>query len=377
MLFKSIKLLGKWKILLFNEWPFFLGFFACLAAVFIWKPNIVLNDLALGSMTTSVFAKEQGNKIHCTDFSDYRDCKSSFYKSRKRNNILWFGNSQLHAVNQYKLGDETAPKILNRMFSSTETYVLAFSQPNANFSEHEALLDHVLVDFPTKVLILPLVFDDTRETGVRSTLIKSNEPLDFSENKNNQNLDVSSFEKREPHNIGSNFSKKDAFDGEVRLERKVNKWINSVVNRDKLKAEIFIALYNLRNFIFRITPSSKRRLIRTRYNENMAALSRLLINAKKAQIIVIGYIAPIRNDVALPYFADEYETFKRDTRKMFDDKAFQLYDLESLVPGKFWGVKNSTSLSGEPELDFMHFRGEGHKLLADRIYEILGSTREF
>jgi hypothetical protein len=377
MLFKSIKPLGKWKILLFNEWPFFLGFFACLAAVFIWKPNIVLNDFALGRMTTPVFAKEQGNKIHCSDFSDYWDCKSSFYKSQKRNNIVWFGNSQLHAINQYKLGDETAPKILHRMFSSTETYVLAFSQPNANFSEHEVLLDHVLVDFPTKALILPLVFDDTRETGVRSALIKSNEPLDFSENKNNQNLDISSYEKREPLNIGSNTSKKDVPNGEVWLERKVNNWINSVVNRDKLKAEIFIALYNLRNFIFRITPSSERRLIRTRYNENMAALSRLLISAKKAQIIVIGYIAPIRNDVALPYFADEYKTFKRDTRKMFNDMTFQLYDLESLVPGKFWGLKNSTSLSGEPELDFMHFRGEGHKLLADRIYEILGSTGEF
>ena len=50
---------------------------------------------------------------------------------------------------------------------------------------------------------------------------------------------------------------------------------------------------------------------------------------------------------------------------MFDIKVL---DLESIVPSYFWGSKDSTSLDKEQELDFMHFQGGGHKLLADSIY---------
>ena len=31
-----------------------------------------------------------------------------------------------------------------------------------------------------------------------------------------------------------------------------------------------------------------------------------------------------------------------------------------MVPNKLWGLKDSTNLSGNYELDFFHFKGNGH-----------------
>ena len=65
----------------------------------------------------------------------------------------------------------------------------------------------------------------------------------------------------------------------------------------------------------------------------------------------------------------DYNSFKKTVDSMFRNQTINChYDLESVVPGKFWGVKNSTTGSQEMEYDFMHFTGEGHRLLYDSLH---------
>ena len=52
-------------------------------------------------------------------------------------------------------------------------------------------------------------------------------------------------------------------------------------------------------------------------------------------------------------------------------KGFYFSNFEDIVPSEYWGMKESTTIGGGLELDFMHFKAEGHRLLADSIYEQL------
>lgn len=102
----------------------------------------------------------------------------------------------------------------------------------------------------------------------------------------------------------------------------------------------------------------------------MSALSSILQSAKKSNIKVILYISPIRSDVDIPYDEKEYKEFKEELLAISKKYNFNLENLEDLVPGKFWGYKDSTSVDGQPELDFMHFNSTGHTILADTLYSI-------
>jgi hypothetical protein len=134
---------------------------------------------------------------------------------------------------------------------------------------------------------------------------------------------------------------------------------------------LFLSLFRLRNSLFGITPQSKRLLLKGPYRLNMRALDSLLASAHAQHIQVLVYIVPLRNDVAIPYVASEYERFKQDVR----DKALRhgavLADLESLVPAEYWGAKQATTVGASTELDFMHFQSPGHVLLANEIEQLL------
>ena len=89
---------------------------------------------------------------------------------------------------------------------------------------------------------------------------------------------------------------------------------------------------------------------------------------KKNKIKVHIYIPPLRNDIKFPYDQDEYNYFKTNTEKIAKKYNVNYFLLENLIPGKLWGNKDSTNLNKEKELDFMHFKGKGHILLADALY---------
>jgi lysophospholipase L1-like esterase len=94
--------------------------------------------------------------------------------------------------------------------------------------------------------------------------------------------------------------------------------------------------------------------------------------AKKKGVQVVAYIAPIRNDVALPYVPEEYAKFKVDVQSMAAEYPNVTFaNLEGVVPPAYWGEKNSTNLSNQLELDFMHFNTKGHVVLARELYKLI------
>src|SRR5712664_2677911 len=59
----------------------------------------------------SRYAVIDGVKVHCKDVKDAHDCVAPALNAHSR--FLWLGNSQIHAINQRKPSDRSAPEILH------------------------------------------------------------------------------------------------------------------------------------------------------------------------------------------------------------------------------------------------------------------------
>ena len=93
-----------------------------LLYVFLPNKNVKLNleDFALDENTKTYRASIENKKIHCSDLKDISSCIKG-YKAENKNYpvVVWLGNSQLHAINQYKKGDNTAALQIPKIFKRT------------------------------------------------------------------------------------------------------------------------------------------------------------------------------------------------------------------------------------------------------------------
>ena len=141
--------------------------------------------------------------------------------------------------------------------------------------------------------------------------------------------------------------------------------------RAYLRGYFFNSAYKLRNYIFNINPSSKRRMILPRYKKNWQALEEMLKRSKEENLKVFVYVAPIRDDVELPYVLEEYNAFKQQLNKLTTKYNSTYINLEDLVKPKDWGLKDSTGITNEAELDYMHFQERGHIDLSNALFNSL------
>lgn len=127
-------------------------------------------DAALGTETQTVIGTLSGDRIHCFSMVDGAECLEPALARGLPRQVLWLGNSQLHAVNPLRDGDTLASVQLTRALRALDTELLTFSQPNANLQEHLILFETLAGRLELDLLLLPVVFDDTREAGIRQDI---------------------------------------------------------------------------------------------------------------------------------------------------------------------------------------------------------------
>lgn len=339
-------------------------------------PEEVFEDFALGSETTSVYALASGLPMHCTGVADASGCIEANEARGGRPVVLWLGNSQLHAINQLQPGDETAPATLHRLQRPNGREVLAFTQPNSNPQEQLVLFSHLVDRLPLRAVIIPLVFDDFRNDGVRKTVaeaLSEHGVIEILERYEVGRTLLRTYGQRSDDSLA-------ALEGTVqeRSEAALNDWLESHwelwERRPQARGWLFGRLHRLRNAAFDISAQTKRKVIPGRLEANMAALGALLEEADRRGIQAIIYIAPLRDDVEAPYVSSEYLAFQKSAASIAEEHDATFSDLRHVVPARYWGRTDSTSLSGEAEIDFMHFQGPGHELLAGAINDLLAST---
>ena len=332
------------------------------------KNNINFNDLALGEETVSYFGTVKNKRVHCMDENDLDLCLDSYFNYGKKNDVtLWLGNSQLHAINQKQKGQETATVKLHKLATKYKEYLISVSQPNDNLQEHFLLAAYLIKKLPVKYIILPVVFDDMREDGVRFSLkylLEDQTTIDLikdyetgkkllTQNKNsNKNL-----------NIDENLQDK----SESYLNKKLSNVWPLWSERSQFRGSLFNFLYRLRNYVFQINPSTTREILPGEYKKNFQALNSLIQITKENKIKLIIYNVPIRNDVKIPYDNEDYSKFKKDLINISNKNSLKFLNLEMIVPNNLWGKKFLQQFL-KKELDFMHFKEQGHEILAKSLY---------
>lgn len=340
------------------------------------------DEVGLGEGTESRFAQVDGRPIHCQDFTPghFANADACFSAAESRpggTSVLWLGNSQLHGLNQTRGSETTAVPIIDRWVRAHGAASITLSQPNANFQEHYAMFEIARASLPLKLLILPAVFDDTREDGVRESVLSGlsrSAARDALSGTAAGRRMVAQYRPAAPAgNSGTQDGDLAALDHTV--QERTERWFNDRLdeaaplwaNRPNARGEIFATLFKARNTALGIDPTTKRPVIPSRYQANMDALQDLLQSAAAHGVRVLVYIAPIRDDVEIPYVADEYARFKADVERLAGASSGAFANLEGIVPGPLWGTKEATRLGGAPEYDFMHFQAGGHRLLADSL----------
>lgn len=322
----------------------------------------------LGAETTSGYATVGKHPIHCRDSRDSDACLVGANERNIERSVLWLGNSQVHAVNQWREGEVNAPPILFEALKKQGLDLLTFSQPNANLQEHYVLFEYLRRKIPLRVLVLPVVFDDLREDGLRKevAVLAHDEATAAALNGTEIGQRVlAQAQSVDTETAGI------AQTAQERVERSLNTWLEEHSRlwqaRPEIRGRLFLGLYQTRNALFGIKPATKRKVIPGRYRNNLGALRAILSVAKGNNIDVVLYVVPLRGGVEMPYVEEQYSSFKSDVEAMAKDFGAVYSNLEALVPDDLWGTKGATTIGGDEELDFMHFQAAGHQILASEL----------
>jgi len=358
--------------------PVIAGLIICLTLlnIFTQKSKINFNELALGKNNTSNFGVINGVSIHCQDLNNLHECLDDYHSISKDKVILWFGNSQFHAINQKLEGDVVASVELHSNLKKHKNYLLTFSQPNANLQEHYLLFEYLLHKLTSvSTIILPLVFDDMRDEGIRTELSTALDYPQIKEKLTTTDLGQILLAKHRDKDAAGNKMAALIDTQQEKIEESLNTSLESNWEiwgqREGFRSTLYVTIYRFRNWLFNISPSTTRRMIPGRYAVNRDALKAILASASKYGIKVLLYIVPLRNDLKVPYNLIHYENFKKEMESIASQNGVQFSDFENIVPSYLWGLKNPTGISDIKELDFMHFQAGGHKLLATAIYKEL------
>jgi len=285
------------------------------------------------------------------------------------NEALWLGNSQLHTINQPEDDDAVAPRHASDVLGYR---VYGLSLNNANIQEQLVVLHWALTRRKINWLILAACYDDLREDSLRSGLVDLVTPQVA------RSLADSTVGRRLADQIVAARQVASDIQGTLRAgcswqdvsERKLESTLQDHwdmwARRSDMLGEVKYRLYELRNAAFGIEASSKRRMIPLRNQKNMAALVQMLRVAREHGIKVLVYNVPLRWDVEPPYDLGAYRNWKAELADVLEaDDAAIFLDLDELVPVDLWGLHHGRNV------DFMHFKAQGHMMLGQRIAETI------
>ena len=326
--------------------------------------------LALGDQTQSIYGSYDGDKIFCGSPAEVPECLGPAARRNLAKRVVWLGNSQLHAINQSRPGQVTAPVLLAQQLRPRGVEVQALSFPNASLAELYLGYRLERRAAPVDVLVVPLFLDDTREGSIRDVLRPVALTPDIRARLAAAPAGRAILAALPPATEAQHDESRQA-----RSENVITGWLERCCGfqtmREQARGQLAIFAFELRNTIFNVTAQSVRPVIANSYNFHLAAFDQLLADAAADGTHVIAYIPPLRQDVAPPYVPAEYARFKAATRALAERRGATWIDLDRVVPGPLWGTKTAPRLGGGVELDFMHFQAPGHVAVARALTPLI------
>ena len=344
-----------------NDFIYILSIFLIsyfLINIYKFKTNQSLGKSDPGFRSASAI---NASKDLCLVSIKNMNCHKNLFSKLKKNkkSILFLGNSQMGAINEFESGDLSFISLLSKNFKSKNSNfsIKGLWLPNANMKEFE-LINQTLnrCSISTELLIIPVFLDDTRINNIRNEL---------------DDYQYLLCQKQKSHNfkVSNNLS------NIQKMNQNIEKRFSIFEDLKYLNERFRIDIYQFRNYLFNIKPTSVRNIKKPIYNENIKALENIVNLRDKQNLKTIVYIPPLLNSVnggLIPYKRKDYINFKKEISTICNSQNCIYFNFENEVPTDLWGLKKSTNLKkNKMELDFMHFTGKGHKALADKFFEVL------
>lgn len=345
------------------------------------QKNLQAEDFALGKENVVHYSTKEPVRYHCGDFSYYplSDCLESYnIYAASRPVTLYLGNSQLHGINQGgNLGLLSSSDIIYEALNEHGEHLMTLSMPNMNLQEQLLSLEYIAANVNgLNRVILSISFDNTREDGLRVGLLEAFNNVDFV-----SNLEKTTF----GQDLGRKYNKKFTSDSDMAaldetMQKNVENYLNESLSkmwpiwkqRGALRTALLVDAFHLRNSVFKISSSTTRNKIPARYIKNIAALDAFLLRAKQLGIKAYVYTVPLRGGIKRPYNMEDFESFKEDISELSNQYGARFYDFSDIIPNHLWGTFDGTaSTAKKGEVDFMHFQPGGHRLLGNKLVEIL------
>lgn len=295
--------------------------------------------------------------LSCTLNVPIEKCFNSSFNSSKKRNVLLLGNSQtMSTVIRANISDNTAIKYLYDNVKQSDFLPISLSFPNANLQEQFLVLETITNKIQLDTLILPIFLDDTRENGVRTDVKVYTGFLSINNIEN----------KSAPEKSVQTNNKLDAIAKGNLISVYADLYIPYWNRRSEIKNSIEYNIYLLRNFIFNIKKSSKRKINKSYYSINLDYLNKIIEHTTLKKIKLIVYMAPIPPGSSI-YDEVEYTNFS-NYLKNIKSENYNFYDLSDIIPKTSWVLDPNNS---REYLDYMHFDGYGHMLLGNTLSNLL------
>jgi hypothetical protein len=366
-----LQLAAKRQIVARSPWlPIVVSMLVAVGLLHVGRLKMIkLGEAALGGQTAEVLGEDSGLRFTCFDATDTEICENAYERAGRPPAILWLGNSQNFAINRYQPGDQLAVSIVHRWLQDKESWLVSYTQPNANFYEQAIVFEAVARRYNTRLLILPVFMDKLREQGVRDSVAAfMNQPS------------TADLVRRSPEwpGLAPVLNQRGQTEGQLPTDRTIqarveeqfeallSRYVPIWRDREILRGNLEMAMNTLRNKALGIHSYTKRPVDPGVYAEKMQMLQNILESAKHLNIRVLLYIPPYRQDISGPYDNAQYSQFKRDVSSLAVQYEADYVDLTDLVPGPLWATVVD-HLFGFEEPDFMHFTAEGHRRLAGAI----------
>ncbi len=281
-------------------------------------------------------------------------------------NALLLGNSQLGAINQLSKGEINFGQQLSQEINiENENPVTVRSVwiPNATLGEFKEIY-FSMMKCSTRIdnIIIPVFLDDMREQKIRKSL----------QNYSFNICGISQYLSNKKNKFQANTA---IVKNSEMLDKIILKRIPVLKNIQIINSHLRVLLYKLRNNIFGINASSKRKIVKAAYLFNLESLKNIIESREALEIPTTIYIPPLLHFVSgkeIPYFKVDYFNFKNQMKDICNKDNCVYFDLDSIIPDNKWGYKDSISFMGDKkEIDFMHFTYDGHKIMAKKLIEIL------
>jgi len=284
--------------------------------------------------------------------------------------IILAGMSQMYAINDKKPGDKIIVEHLDDRLARHGIRAFGLAAPNMNNEEALLLLLAASAEKKTTpaFFVYGVCFDKFRNIDLRPNYqryLSQNADLTL-----NWQAAATRYQSLFPHaadrmiaSLAGDDSpaknKNEVF--EERLRAIIATFVPLVAARQDVNAAVMGELFELRNWVFNITPQSKRPILDSRYELNQEFLELIVAIAHERGIEPVFYVIPLNPLAENPYIPEQYKAFKEWLQTLCVNSKIACANFESVVPSEYWG-----EFMGGP--DFKHFRAKGHELTARAIY---------